>query len=261
MLPLYRDPDVLDTWFSSGLWPIGTLGWPEDTEAAQKILPHRRSDHRAGHPLFLGRAHDDDAAGRGRCRTRSTPSICTSLSATRHGKKMSKTTGNVIDPLEIIDRYGADALRFSNASMAAIGGVLKLSEDRIKGYRNFTTKLWNAARFAEMNGAYSGGVKTHKPVHGAGSKRHKRPSRQGSKRTKLGQQMDRGRGRPSPRSHGRCGAERLPVQRRRERALRLCLGHSLRLVSGVLQTTSSRPKTLKLLKKPGPPWPGSLTSV
>jgi len=64
---------------------------------------------------------------------------------------MSKTTGNVIDPLEIIDEYGADALRFTNASMAAIGGVLKLSEDRIKGYRNFGTKLWNAARFAEMN--------------------------------------------------------------------------------------------------------------
>jgi valyl-tRNA synthetase len=67
------------------------------------------------------------------------------------GKKMSKTTGNVIDPLEIIDEYGADALRFTNASMAALGGVLKLSEERIKGYRNFGTKLWNAARFAEMN--------------------------------------------------------------------------------------------------------------
>ncbi|NVK47736.1 MAG: class I tRNA ligase family protein, partial [Rhodobacteraceae bacterium] len=67
------------------------------------------------------------------------------------GKKMSKTTGNVIDPLEIIDEYGADALRFTNASMASIGGVLKLSVDRIKGYRNFTTKIWNAARFAEMN--------------------------------------------------------------------------------------------------------------
>ena len=72
------------------------------------------------------------------------------------GKKMSKTTGNVIDPLVIIDEYGADALRFTNASMAAIGGVLKLSEDRIKGYRNFGTKLWNASRFAEMNGAVHG---------------------------------------------------------------------------------------------------------
>ena len=68
------------------------------------------------------------------------------------GKKMSKTTGNVIDPLEIIEEYGADALRMTNASMAAIGGVLKMSEERIKGYRNFGTKLWNATRFAEMNG-------------------------------------------------------------------------------------------------------------
>lgn len=68
---------------------------------------------------------------------------------------MSKTRGNVIDPLDMIDTYGADALRMSNAAMAALGGVLKISEDRIKGYRNFGTKLWNAARFAEMNDAYS----------------------------------------------------------------------------------------------------------
>ena len=71
------------------------------------------------------------------------------------GQKMSKTRGNVIDPLEIVDEFGADALRFSLAQMAAIGGVLKLSVDRIKGYRNFGTKLWNAARFAEMNAVYS----------------------------------------------------------------------------------------------------------
>ena len=74
------------------------------------------------------------------------------------GKKMSKTTGNVIDPLEIIEEYGADALRMTNASMAAIGGVLKMSEERIKGYRNFGTKLWNATRFAEMNGVFEGGA-------------------------------------------------------------------------------------------------------
>jgi valyl-tRNA synthetase len=74
------------------------------------------------------------------------------------GKKMSKTTGNVIDPLVIVDEYGADALRMTNASMAAIGGVLKLSEERIKGYRNFGTKLWNATRFAEMNGVYEAGA-------------------------------------------------------------------------------------------------------
>ncbi|MEM9855189.1 MAG: class I tRNA ligase family protein, partial [Pseudomonadota bacterium] len=75
------------------------------------------------------------------------------------GKKMSKSTGNVVDPLEIIDEYGADALRFSSAAMAALGGVLKLDMKRIEGYRNFGTKLWNAARFAEMNGALGGGTK------------------------------------------------------------------------------------------------------
>ena len=74
------------------------------------------------------------------------------------GKKMSKSTGNVMDPLEIIDEYGADALRFSSAAMAALGGVLKLDMQRIAGYRNFGTKLWNAARFAEMNGVFEDDV-------------------------------------------------------------------------------------------------------
>ena len=72
------------------------------------------------------------------------------------GKKMSKSLGNVVDPLEIIDQYGADALRFANAAMASLGGVLKLDTNRIAGYRNFTTKLWNATRFAEMNGVWEG---------------------------------------------------------------------------------------------------------
>ena len=80
------------------------------------------------------------------------------------GKKMSKTTGNVIDPLEIVDEYGADALRFTNASMASIGGVLKLSKDRIAGYRNFGTKLWNACRFAEMNEAFASGPQATPPA-------------------------------------------------------------------------------------------------
>ena len=147
---IWRDPDVLDTWFSSGLWPIGTLGWPADTEEMQKyfstdvlitgfdilffwvarmmMMQLAVVDEIPFHTVYLHQLVRDEK-----------------------GKKMSKTTGNVIDPLEIIDEYGADALRFTNASMAAIGGVLKLSEERIKGYRNFGTKLWNAARFAEMN--------------------------------------------------------------------------------------------------------------
>ncbi|WGW02317.1 valine--tRNA ligase [Tropicibacter oceani] len=150
--PIWRDSDVLDTWFSSGLWPIGTLGWPEDTEELKRFFPTdvlitgqdilffwvarmimmqlAVVDKIPFHTVYLHQLVRDEK-----------------------GKKMSKTTGNVIDPLEIIDEYGADALRFTNASMASIGGVLKLSVDRITGYRNFGTKLWNAARFAEMNGA------------------------------------------------------------------------------------------------------------
>ncbi len=156
-LPFYRDPDVLDTWFSSGLWPIGTLGWPEHTEEVEKYFPTdvlitgqdilffwvarmmmmqlAVVDQIPFHTVYLhGLVRD------------------------AKGKKMSKSTGNVIDPLEIIDEYGADALRFTNAAMASLGGVLKLDMQRIAGYRNFGTKLWNAARFAEMNGVFDPSV-------------------------------------------------------------------------------------------------------
>ncbi|UWQ89816.1 valine--tRNA ligase [Rhodobacteraceae bacterium M382] len=148
IFPVWRDPDVLDTWFSSGLWPIGTLGWPADTEEMQRYFPTdvlitgfdilffwvarmmmmqlAVVDNIPFHTVYLHQLVRDEK-----------------------GKKMSKTTGNVIDPLEIVDEYGADALRFTNASMAAIGGVLKLSKDRITGARNFGTKLWNAFSFAE----------------------------------------------------------------------------------------------------------------
>jgi len=148
--PVWRDPDVLDTWFSSGLWPIGTLGWPEETDAYNRYFPtsvlvtgfdilffwvarmimmqQSVVDQNPFHTVYLHQLVRDEK-----------------------GKKMSKSTGNVLDPLELIDEFGADALRFSSAAMASIGGVLKLSKDRITGYRNFGTKLWNAARFAEMN--------------------------------------------------------------------------------------------------------------
>ena len=152
---LTRDPDVLDTWFSSGLWPIGTLGWPEQTAEMEKYFP---TDvlvtgfdilfFWVARMMMMQLAVVDDIPFH--------TVYLHQLVRDEKGKKMSKTTGNVIDPLEIIDEYGADALRFTNAAMASIGGVLKLSVDRIKGYRNFTTKLWNAARFAEMNGVFEG---------------------------------------------------------------------------------------------------------
>jgi valyl-tRNA synthetase len=148
--PVWREPDVLDTWFSSGLWPIGTLGWPEQTPEMEKYFP--TDVLITGFDIlffWVARMMMMQLAVTGEVPFHTV--YLHQLVRDEKGKKMSKTTGNVIDPLEIIDEYGADALRFTNASMAAIGGVLKLSEERIKGYRNFGTKLWNAARFAEMN--------------------------------------------------------------------------------------------------------------
>ncbi|WP_342070170.1 valine--tRNA ligase [Yoonia algicola] len=142
-----RDPDVLDTWFSSGLWPFGTLGWPAEDEA-MKYFP--------GDVLVTGQdilffwvarmmMMSEAVLGQEPFHT----VYLHQLVRDAKGEKMSKTKGNVVDPLDMIDAYGADALRFSNAQMAALGGVLKISEDRIKGYRNFGTKLWNAFSFAE----------------------------------------------------------------------------------------------------------------
>ena len=152
---LTRDPDVLDTWFSSGLWPIGTLGWPKKSSELDHYFP--TSTLITGQDILffwvarmimmqlavVDQIPFDTVYLHGLVRD-------------AKGKKMSKSTGNVIDPLDIIDEYGADALRFTNAAMASIGGVLKLDTSRIQGYRNFGTKLWNATRFAEMNDAQFG---------------------------------------------------------------------------------------------------------
>jgi valyl-tRNA synthetase len=144
---LTRDPDVLDTWFSSGLWPFGTLGWPEETDA-MKYFP--------GDVLVTGQDILFFWVARMMMMSQAVLEqdpfhtvYLHQLVRDAKGEKMSKTKGNVIDPLDMIDAYGADALRFSNAQMAALGGVLKISEDRIKGYRNFGTKLWNAFSFAD----------------------------------------------------------------------------------------------------------------
>ncbi len=150
--PLTRDPDVLDTWFSSGLWPFGTLGWPQDTPEMRRYFP--TDVLITGQDIlffWVARMMMMSQAVLGEDPFHTV--YLHQLVRDEKGQKMSKTKGNVIDPLEIVDEFGADALRFTMAQMAAIGGVLKLSTDRIKGYRNFGTKLWNAARFAEMNGA------------------------------------------------------------------------------------------------------------
>ena len=153
---LTRDPDVLDTWFSSGLWPIGTLGWTGDAEvdarneALQKYFP--TSVLITGFDIiffWVARMMMMQYAVVGE-RPFDTVYVH-ALVRDEKGKKMSKSLGNVLDPLELIDEYGADAVRFTLTAMAAMGRDLKLSTARIQGYRNFGTKLWNACRFAEMN--------------------------------------------------------------------------------------------------------------
>ncbi|HET7413291.1 MAG TPA: valine--tRNA ligase, partial [Pararhizobium sp.] len=148
---LTRDEDVLDTWFSSALWPFSTLGWPDETPELDTWYPTNTLV--TGFDIiffwvarmmmmglyFMGQEPFDTV-------------YVHALVRDKHGAKMSKSKGNVIDPLELIDEFGADALRFTLAIMAAQGRDVKLDPGRIAGYRNFGTKLWNATRFAQMNG-------------------------------------------------------------------------------------------------------------
>ncbi len=152
---LTRDPDVLDTWFSSGLWPIGTLGWPDKTPELQRYFPTSALITGADIIFFwVARMMMMQLAVVNEVPFKTV--YLHGLVRDAKGKKMSKSLGNVIDPLEIIDEFGADALRFANAAMASLGGTLKMDTQRIAGYRNFGTKLWNACRFAEMNGVWEG---------------------------------------------------------------------------------------------------------
>ncbi|HSK42115.1 MAG TPA: valine--tRNA ligase, partial [Arenibaculum sp.] len=148
---LTRDADVLDTWFSSALWPFSTLGWPDVTPELKRYYPTdvlvtgfdiiffwvARMMMMGLH--FMGEVPFRDI-------------YIHALVRDERGQKMSKSKGNVIDPLDLIDEYGCDALRFTLAAMAAQGRDIKLAVGRVEGYRNFATKLWNAARYCEMNG-------------------------------------------------------------------------------------------------------------
>jgi valyl-tRNA synthetase len=150
--PLRQDEDVLDTWFSSALWPFSTLGWPEKTSDLARFYPT--------HTLITGfdiiffwvarmmmqGLHFMDEVPFKRI-------FINALVRDAEGKKMSKSKGNVMDPLELVDDYGADALRFTLTAMSGQARDIKLSRERIEGYRNFGTKLWNATRFTQMNGA------------------------------------------------------------------------------------------------------------
>lgn len=147
---LVRDPDVLDTWFSSALWPFSTLGWPEETPELARYYP---TDvlitgfdiifFWVARMMMMGLHFMDEVPFH--------TVYIHALVRDEHGQKMSKSKGNVIDPLQLIDKYGADALRFTLTAFAAQGRDVKLSESRVEGYRNFCTKIWNAARFCEMN--------------------------------------------------------------------------------------------------------------
>ena len=146
---------MLDTWFSSGLWPFSTLGWPEKTRRAEDFYPG--SVLVTAHDIiffwvarmmmlglhFMGEVPFHDV-------------YIHALVRDAKGQKMSKSKGNIIDPLELVDKFGADALRFTLAAMAAQGRDIKLAKQRVEGYRNFGTKLWNAARFAQMNECAAG---------------------------------------------------------------------------------------------------------
>lgn len=148
---LTRDEDVLDTWFSSALWPFSTLGWPDKTP---ELKTYYQTDvlvtgfdiifFWVARMMMMGLHFMDEEPFH--------TVYVHALVRDKNGQKMSKSKGNVIDPLELIDEYGADALRFTLAIMAAQGRDVKLDPARIAGYRNFGTKLWNATRFAEMNG-------------------------------------------------------------------------------------------------------------
>ena len=153
---LTRDPDVLDTWFSSALWPFSTLGWPDETPEVDRYYP--TSVLVTGFDIIffwvarmmmmgLHFMEDED----GNPQVPFADVYIHALVRDEQGAKMSKSKGNVMDPLDLIDEFGADALRFTLTAMAAMGRDIKLATSRVQGYRNFGTKLWNAARFCQIN--------------------------------------------------------------------------------------------------------------
>lgn len=149
-IDLTRDPDVLDTWFSSALWPFSTLGWPKETPELERYYP---TDvlitgfdiifFWVARMMMMGLHFMDEVPFH--------TVYIHALVRDENGQKMSKSKGNVIDPLALIEKYGADALRFTLTAFAAQGRDVKLAESRVEGYRNFCTKLWNSARFCEIN--------------------------------------------------------------------------------------------------------------
>lgn len=151
---LTRETDVLDTWFSSGLWAFSTMGWPDETEFLKTFYP--TSVLVTGFDIiFFWVARMMMMSMYMMKRVPFRKCYIHGLVRDEQGRKMSKSKGNTVDPMETIEKYGADALRFFMAAMETQGRDINLSDSRIQGYRNFATKLWNAARFCEMNECYS----------------------------------------------------------------------------------------------------------
>ncbi|MFS8184804.1 valine--tRNA ligase [Pseudovibrio denitrificans] len=147
---MYRDEDVLDTWFSSALWPFSTMGWPDKTAELARYYP--TSVLVTGFDIIFFWVARMMMMGNHYMKTEPFDTVYIhALVRDEKGAKMSKSKGNVIDPLALIEEYGADALRFTLSAMAAQGRDIKLATSRVAGYRNFATKLWNVCRFAEMN--------------------------------------------------------------------------------------------------------------
>jgi valyl-tRNA synthetase len=147
---LLQDEDVLDTWFSSGLWPFSTMGWPDETEDLKRFYPTATLVTSfdiiffwVARMMMMGLHFAGDVPFR--------RVFINALVRDEKGQKMSKSKGNVVDPLVLMDQYGTDALRFTLVAMSGGGRDIKLAEQRVAGYRNFGTKLWNAARFCQMN--------------------------------------------------------------------------------------------------------------
>ena len=221
---LRRDEDVLDTWFSSALWPFATLGWPEETDDLSRHYPNDVLI--SGFDILF--FWDARMAMQGFEFMKERPwktLYLHGLVRDDKGAKMSKSKGNIVDPLGLIDQYGADALRFTMAAMESQGRDIKLDEKRVEGYRNFATKLWNAARFLQMNGvgasdsvAAPEADAPGQPLDHRRSGRHAGQAGQGVRRTAL-------------RRHGR-------------RHLPLHLGHLLRLVcrAGEGRRGTTRPR-------------------
>ena len=213
---LERDPDVLDTWFSSALWPFSTLGWPDETAALAKYYPTNVLVTGwdilffwVARMMMMGMYFMKDVPFR--------TVYLHGLVTDEKGQKMSKSKGNAMDPLELIDKYGADALRFTMTSLAANNaGRLRLAPARVEGSRNFATKFWNATRFAEMNGAAL--PKDFDPA----------TAKLTINKWVLGELA---------RANAAIDARhrRVPAERGGSRALRVHLGHRLRLVRRALQ--------------------------